>query len=92
MCLGTWDAVHTAHLNKLLHVDGVHADGVHAEGFYSWASAGAKNKYLAYWSPLIATVALVTTGAEFTGPSMNPAFVSLILLQYIACRLVAPQR
>lgn len=39
-------------------------------------TAGAKNKYLAYWSPLVATVALVTTGAEFTGPSMNPAFVS----------------
>lgn len=41
-----------------------------------WAVAGAKNKYLAYWSPLVATVALVTTGAELTGPSMNPAFVS----------------
>ena len=38
--------------------------------------AGAKNNYLAYWSPLVATVALVTTGAELTGPSMNPAFVS----------------
>jgi len=38
--------------------------------------SGAENKYLAYWSPLVATVALVTTGAELTGPSMNPAFVS----------------
>ncbi len=38
--------------------------------------AGAKNKYLAYWSPLVATVALVVTGSELTGPSMNPAFVS----------------
>lgn len=45
-----------------------------------WAVAGAKNKYLAYWSPLVATVALVTTGAELTGPSMNPAFVSAAAL------------
>lgn len=37
--------------------------------------SGAENKYLAYWTPLVATVALVTTGAELTGPSMNPAFV-----------------
>lgn len=44
-----------------------------------WAAAGAKNKYLAYWSPLVATVALVITGAELTGPSMNPAFVSPII-------------
>lgn len=39
-------------------------------------SSGVENKYMAYWSPLVATVALVTTGAELTGPSMNPAFVS----------------
>ncbi|KAL3130429.1 hypothetical protein ABBQ38_008252 [Trebouxia sp. C0009 RCD-2024] len=37
-------------------------------------ATSAKNKYLAYWSPLVATVALVITGAELTGPSMNPAF------------------
>lgn len=37
-------------------------------------ATSAENKYLAYWSPLVATVALVTTGAELTGPSMNPAF------------------
>lgn len=36
-------------------------------------ATSAENKYLAYWSPLVATVALVTTGAELTGPSMNPA-------------------
>ena len=38
--------------------------------------AGARNKFLAYWAPLVATVALVVSGAELTGPSMNPAFVS----------------
>ena len=47
-----------------------------------WPVAGAKNKYLAYWSPLVATVALVTTGAELTGPSMNPAFVSISALMH----------
>ena len=37
--------------------------------------AEAKNKYLAYWFPLAATVALILAGAELTGPSMNPAIV-----------------
>lgn len=37
-------------------------------------ATSARNKYLAYWTPLVATIALVVTGAELTGPSMNPAF------------------
>ena len=48
--------------------------------------AGARNKYLAYWAPLVATVALVVSGAELTGPSMNPAFVgSMSLLLQLLC-------
>eukprot|EP00878_Enallax_costatus_P017449 GHUV01018329.1.p2 GENE.GHUV01018329.1~~GHUV01018329.1.p2 ORF type:complete len:119 (+),score=40.01 GHUV01018329.1:607-963(+) len=31
------------------------------------------NKRMAYWSPVVATVALIVTGSHFTGPSMNPA-------------------
>ncbi|KAK9810267.1 hypothetical protein WJX72_007660 [[Myrmecia] bisecta] len=35
-------------------------------------SIGQKNKYIAFWSPLVATIFLVVAGANLTGPSMNP--------------------
>lgn len=48
------------------------------------AVAEAKNKFLAYWFPLAATVALILAGTELTGPSMNPAIVRHVQLYVLA--------
>ncbi|WIA17089.1 hypothetical protein OEZ85_013988 [Tetradesmus obliquus] len=38
-----------------------------------YASDAQRSKFVAYWSPVFATVLLIVTGSYFTGPSMNPA-------------------